>query len=474
VKILKSSDVVFMYAATDPDVYRAYGTTFVGWGGASDRERVTFHHDLGVRCTGSMWCLTAGAKRLHEDAALREAVARDIAGEPIAVPWLWSHTHEGTPSWFGCTNNPVFRKHNRDCVREVMAGGADGLHVDDHLGVATTATWMGVGCFCDWCMAAFCDWLKNNIASECLHEEAGIETLDGFDYRHLVRRFAANRKCYQEVHALIPLMDMFKRFQLEAAADNVRELGMLAAEVAGHPVVLSANAAMPESRQIGLHQVVWKHVTHVIGEVEHHASEGTDRLNEAIALYRLAAFRGKPLAATAAGVDWAFVKANRAEDLVRVWIATAYAHGQFFMPPHHAYCFTEENGTDWYDGPVEAYAPLYRFVRKNAVWLDDFEEMSEVTAMDAPAGRGVWRCHPEGAVVLHALNWNYDRQTRQLKPLQRVQFTLPPNAVPSSGSMRLLSCDRPDETVTVQYDGNRPFIEIPELRLWTLAIPCQV
>ena len=200
-KILNSSDVVFMYAAADPDVYRAYGTTFVGWGGANTADRVKFHHDLGVRCTGSMWCLTAGAKRLHEDAALREAVARDIAGEPIAVPWLWSHTHEGTPSWFGCTNNPVFRKHNRDCVREVMAGGADGLH---------------------------------------------------------------------------------------------------------------------------------------------------------------------------------------------------------------------------------------------------------------------------------ALNWNYDRHTRQLKPLQRRQFTLPPNAVPSSASMRLLSCDGPDETVMVQYDGQRPFIEIPELRFWTLAIPCQV
>lgn len=471
-KPLKASDVVFMYAAADPEVYRAYGATFVGWGGADTAERVRFHHDLGIRCTGSMWCLTAGAKRLHEDAALREAVARDIAGDPIAVPWLWDHTHEGTPCWFGCTNHPVFRKHNRDMVRQVMAGGADGLHVDDHLGVAATSTWMGAGCFCDHCMQAFREWLKQNAPAARLREEAGIEDLRDFDYRGLVRRFAVTRKAYREIHALIPLMDLFKRFHLEAAAENVRQLGALAAEIAGHPVLLSANAAMPETRQIGLHQEVWKHVSHVIGELEHHAAEGTDRLHEAVAVYRLASLRRKPLAATAAGVDWAFVKQHAAEDLPRVWMATAYAHGQLFMPPHHAYCFTEEKGTDWYDGPTKAYAPLYRFVRRQAGWLDDFEDMADEPVADTPGVRGVLRYHAgSGAVVLHALNWNYDRGSRRLAPLRNVRFTLPPGAVPPSNAMRLLSPDRADEVVAVRRENGRAFVIIPELRLWTMAVP---
>lgn len=470
-KPLKESDVVFMYAAADPGVYREYGATFVGWGGADTAERVKFHHDLGIRCTGSMWCLTAGAKLLHGDAALREAVGRDIAGDPIAVPWLWDHAHEGTPCWFGCTNHPAFRRHNRDRVRQVMAGGADGLHVDDHLGVAATATWMGAGCFCDHCMAAFRAWLKKNAAAERLRE-AGVDGLENFDYRSIVRRFATDRKTYNAVHMQIPLMDLFKRFHLEAAAENVRQLGELAAEVAGRPVLLSANAAQPEDRQKGIHQGVWPYITHVIGELEQHASAGTDRLDDAVAAYRMATRLDKPMAATAAGTDWAFVKAHKAEDLVRLWIAVAYAHGQRFMTPHRVWCFTPELGTHWYDGPTDAYAPLYQFVRKQAEWLDGFEDMDDAPAANTPRVRGVLRRHAgSGAVVLHALNWDYDRAALRLRPVRGARFELPAAAVPPSGAMRLPGFDRPDETVPVRREAGRQYIEIPELSTWTLAVP---
>ncbi len=80
--VLRRSEVAFMYAADD-DAYRAYGATFVAWGGADTKEAVKRHRDLGIRCTGSTWCLTAGAKNIHDDPALREAVARDIEGNPI-------------------------------------------------------------------------------------------------------------------------------------------------------------------------------------------------------------------------------------------------------------------------------------------------------------------------------------------------------------------------------------------------------
>ena len=115
---LKHSDVVFMYASSE-EAYKAYGATFVAWGGADTEERVRWHHDLGVRCTGSMWCLTAGAKLIHERPEIRAACAVDIEGNPVEVPWLFDHTHEGTKSYFGCTNHPEFRRHlgsNRSIV----------------------------------------------------------------------------------------------------------------------------------------------------------------------------------------------------------------------------------------------------------------------------------------------------------------------------------------------------------------------
>lgn len=72
----------------------------------------------------------------------------------------------------------------------------------------------------------------------------------------------------------------------------------------------------------------------MICEVGQNASAGTSRIDHAIEAYDLAASLGKPMAATASGQDWAFVKQNNCEDLVRFWIALAYAYGERFMVPH--------------------------------------------------------------------------------------------------------------------------------------------
>jgi len=85
--VLKHSDVAFMYAST-PEAYTAYGATFVAWGGAETAEKVKRHHDLGIRCTGSMWCLTAGAKALYEDEKLRDAVAKDVGNVALGRPTI--------------------------------------------------------------------------------------------------------------------------------------------------------------------------------------------------------------------------------------------------------------------------------------------------------------------------------------------------------------------------------------------------
>jgi hypothetical protein len=140
--VLRHSEVVFMYAASE-EAYRAYDATFVAWGGAETAEKVKRHHDLGIRCTGSMWCLTAGAENIHKDPKLRAACAVDIEGNPVEVPWQFDHTYQGTKTYFGCTNHPEFQKLCRERVRQAMAGGGY-LHVDDHLGTAGSC-WHGGG-----------------------------------------------------------------------------------------------------------------------------------------------------------------------------------------------------------------------------------------------------------------------------------------------------------------------------------------
>jgi hypothetical protein len=467
--VLRHSEVVFMYAASD-DAYRAYDATFVAWGGAERAQQVKRHHDLGLRCTGSMWCLTAGAENIHKDPKLRAACAVDIEGNPVEVPWQFDHTYQGTKTYFGCTNHPDFQNLCRERVRQAMAGGADGLHVDDHLGTAGAAWWQGGG-FCDFCMKSFREYLKSHATKDEL-QQAGVEQIDDFDYRTLVRKYATTRTAYKKVQRQIPLMDLFLQFHAEAAAEHTRQLGQLAAETVGRPVLLSANAGLPNKT----HTYVIKYLTHVICEVGQNAWAGTKDIDHAIKAYELATTLGKPLAATASGQDWAFVKQNNCEDLVRFWIALAYAHGQRFMAPHpqRQWCFSNELGTHWYAAPIEAYAPLYRFIRANAACFDGFEAV-EVKGHKPAAPANVLvtvrKNSTSNQIVLHVLDRDYDGGTKSIKPLSNVEVILDRGVIsPARPSAKLLSYDKPPQQVELIQDAGTVSVRIPELRLWTLVV----
>ena len=172
---LSHSDVVFMTASNNK-AYKAYEATFTGWGGASTIKEVKRHHDLEIGCTGAMWCLTAGAELIHKNPKLREACSRDIEGNPVEVPWLFDQTYMGTKSYFGCTNNPVYWELCRQRVRQTMAGKADGLHIDDYMGVASSA-WFHGGGLCDHCIAKFREYLNQQATKEQLMEAGVKKTL---------------------------------------------------------------------------------------------------------------------------------------------------------------------------------------------------------------------------------------------------------------------------------------------------------
>lgn len=488
-----------MYAST-PEAYEAYGATFVAWGGADSSEKVKVHRDLGIRSTGSVWCLTAGAKALHDDPELREAVAVDIEGKPIPVPWLFDHVHEGQNTLFGNTNHPAFREHVRANVRRVMAGGADGLHVDDHLGVASPALWYG-GAFDDWSVAGFRKYLAERAPKERL-EAAGVEDLDAFEYRELVRRFASTADEVKRKAGEIPLFDLWKAYHLDAAADFVEELRGVAAEAAGHPVLLSANACLGEAA----HHHVVPRLTHVVCEVWFDAHRGTASLDGALRSYAAADRLGRPLACTASGHDWAWVKERDAREIVKFWIALTYAHGQRFMVPHPSrqWCFDEKLGTHWYAAPVEAFAPLYRFVRESAAVLDGFEPAPGIeTRVIESRGTGTGEAGIPGsgrrgllakprrkgaAVAIHLVNLDYEAAGDRFLEARDVRLEIgglvgftaaaersadttrePAAAVPAPTRARLL---RPDgETIELRLarEGEAAVVTIPETRIWSIV-----
>ncbi len=461
--VLRHSEVVFMYASTS-EAYQAYGATFVAWGGANTKEEVQRHRDLGIRCTGSVWCLTAGAQTLYENAALREAVAIDIEGKPIPVPWQFDKVHRGQTTDFGNTNHPAFREHVKANVRRVMAGGADGLHVDDHLGVASPAAWYGGG-FDDYSIAGFRAYLARRATKEQL-AAAGVEDLGGFDYRTVVRRFAKTADAVKRRAGSIPLFDLWKQYHLEAAADFVEELRAAAAEAAGHPVLLSANACLGNE----VHHYVVPRLTHVVCEVWFEAAKGTSALAGALRAFDAARRLDRPLACTASGHDWAHVKERGACELARFWIALAYAHGQRFMAPHPSqqWCFTEKLGTHWYQAPVSEFAPLYRFVRAQAALLDGFEPVPDV-APEAPKTIAATVRRKGAAVAIHLVNLDYDAAADRMRAAEGVRVALPAGLAGNAAEARCAAFGSETATAPVRREGDAAVVIVPAVRLWTIV-----
>jgi len=385
------SDVVFMLGTLpekySADVYRAYGTTVIGaWGGGprfadevdSWRKRIQDINALGIRYACQLWMDSAGAYYLAKVPDLQSAVCVDIEGNPIIMPWM-PQVYEGVPTYWCCTNNPRYREYLRSQVILAMMAGADALFIDDHAGNAHKALLSQCGgCFCDYCVAGFREYLKNKYTAAELRE-LGIEDIEGFDYREMVRKVASTRSAFIEAYrqGWIPLIEEYQAYQVMSIRILERELIELAREVRGTPIPVGVNAYNLAPEQIFDSDFV----DYFAAEIDHYASQG--RIPSSLVfVYKLADALGKPLASTAHGSDWAYIKEKNLTGLVKQWIAFAYALGHHFMVPHHIpWCFVKVGGkTTWepYDCPTEEIAPLYIFVRQNADLFDGYEAVEQV------------------------------------------------------------------------------------------------
>jgi hypothetical protein len=379
--VLKHSDVVAMYSAS-PETCRDFSISIIGWGGRPRDEADTARfeeqtieplHRIGVQYTGSVGMVTEFGQFMDSCPDWEQAICLDVNGKRLQVPWLWDHSHQGNPAYWFCTNDPRYRKYLRDQVVLAARGGMDGVHIDDHLGASATG-WLG-GCFCDDCVAGFRTYLREHVPA-ARREEAGVGDPETFNYCNFARQWLEahpGRKMWD-----VPLWDEYRTYEYRAAEDFMGELRALAEKTAGRPLTFSANAGLPDVGQMTDYRVL----TQFTAEVGQAAERGLDEENvNAVVAYKVAAALGRPLTATASGQDWAFIKANERPELVRAWIANAYAFGQYLMTPHHQWCYTEQLGTHWYDGPAEEYGPTYRFIREHPSLFDGEESAAQVAVL---------------------------------------------------------------------------------------------
>jgi hypothetical protein len=176
------------------------------------------------------------------------------------------------------------------------------VHIDDHLGTAG-ALWMGA-CFCERCVAEFRTYLKDRPK---VAEALNVDTAS-FDYAKVLREWlAADPKRKVQGHQLWP---QWRVYQLRGAAAFMAELRELAAKTAGRPVPMSANACLTW----GPHLNDYPSLDFFSAEIEHHASSRA--MNEdPVVGYRMADAVNRPLASTASGGDWAFIKEHNLHGL---------------------------------------------------------------------------------------------------------------------------------------------------------------
>jgi hypothetical protein len=499
IRTLANDDVVFVCPSADPSAYAKYGATVIASGSTHDSDYVNKLKRHGLHTTGTVQCLTAGSHDLHAHADLAQACARDIEGNPIAVPWLGTnsfqdaHGAHSAPSFFGCTNHPAFRAHVRRKVCDAIAGGASGLHIDEHLGSAMTALHLG-GCFCDCCVSGFMHYLKVNGSAD-LCSEAKVHSFEDFDYRSFVKSIAPSRDQYLSLDAGIPLHREFIDFHLMSAADNVVSLGKLAMDVAGKPVSLSANARLPMLE----HLVVVPHLTYCASEIAHNAHEGTKGLAHAVTAYRMAETLRIPMASTATHQDWAYINKHGAEQLVCTWIALAYACGQRFMVPNRVLCSVKGDGTHWYCGSADTFAPLFQFIKKHGFLLNDFAAVGPLavperipssfethekrqTLSDAlsahpsspiSAGTDAWvfpRVKSDGSVAIHVVNLSCGEKSNRCAAQTNLEVRIPGSLFKRNYSDAIAHGYGSEPVkIPVASEGQTCSFVLPELKLWSIV-----
>lgn len=368
---LKRSDVVFMYQA-GRQVYQDYGATVLAWGGKPTPQSKAEAAAAGVKFFGSVGMVTEFSRYYERfPQTYEQGLCRDVDGQPVKVPWLTDHQHKGVPYWWCCTRQPQFREYLRERVLETVKAGADGVHIDDHLGTSG-GLWLGI-CFCDLCVAGFPAHLKTLSADELNRQ--GITQVEGFNYRDILRQWRGAQDAKQKRPVTQhPLWNQWSLYQGRAAAAFMKEIRELAASTAGRPMPVGANAGLLWPRHLADYQAL----DLFSAETDHHAA-GKRFSDQPLFAYRLADAVQRPYAATASGGDWAFIKEQQLPGLVRGWIALSYAAGHNFMAPQRQWCYTPEKGTHWYEGPAEKFAPLYRFVRAHARYLDGYDTYADVS-----------------------------------------------------------------------------------------------
>ena len=383
---LKRSDVIITRPC-NMDVYRRYRATGLGWGflpepdrrGLPPDEEMMRYVDEAHRCCaklqGRVELDADWMGMIDFDSNFMESTVRDLNNKP-AVTW-WVHTYKGHPSYHFCTNAKGYRHYLMYQLRRVMEAGTDWLMIDSAIPTIGALNARYGGCFCEYCMAGFRNYLDVNL-SEADRENWQIDSLESFNYRGFLLSHGITDERYRaEILAfppLIPLAKQFFDYQWTEVNALFREFKRYAQEF-GDGVPMSSNSPF-----------YWAEFMYAVdahdfytNEMQYQAPEDEILPTEPIYTFKLADALDRLLAIT--GVPSAFepCRINDRPGHIRLWIAQAYAHGHVFMAPDKMWTHRFAGEPDrWYTSKPGDYEPLYHFIRDYPELFDGYESAASV------------------------------------------------------------------------------------------------
>jgi len=397
--LIRRSDIIAMYPESRAERIKKYRIDVVAWGGqllasekniANRRKLIASAHAAGVRlhavdcalvqeggravvCQGDrsfpnvklFWQLrrdNAGTlARLTElGIDMNRDTVLSIDGKWQPVPWLRKRWRIPLASAY----SPTARKWFLAQMDAIAATGPSALHFDEPGMGAYGLTLPDPGDFSVHAMAAFREWLRKRPPE--VWQQAGIETLDGFDYRQfIIARGTAPKRA--------PLWREFVRFQLFTTAAHVRELRDRVRKKVGKSIPLSMNANAGSWLKLPFLDVQ----DYATTEVRHSAKTLRPPIAPLL-VYKLADAIAQPVASTAMGNDWYQMKEDQHPILVSSWLAMGYALGHHLMMPCKAWVMDPVKGSDTYRPVTDHYACMAHFIKSVAGLLDKHEPVSAV------------------------------------------------------------------------------------------------
>jgi len=318
----------------------------------------------------------------------QKALVKRLDGSPLAMGWFPGH-------FYFSTHAPLFRDYIEWQIKDVAFYGesisheaVDALLFDSQH--TSPAQYQLGGGFGEDCQNNFKLWLTGKYSTEEL-AVMGIDDIDEFHYGSHLLTLGYTVDTYEAATMggdNIPLGEAFKLFLQEWNNDYLAELVKFSNNIAknkGYPkkdnggyIDVGTSSPILDPYFKGIRFASIDEFDFYVQEFNHKAPLGKVS-SDVMLMYKIAEALAKPLALTGQPYpDWNYMVDNpQATDLVRAWIAQAYANGAVFMAPEHMWSYNNQQQR-YYDVQSGDYDYIYRWIADNKYLFDNFESVAKV------------------------------------------------------------------------------------------------